>query len=252
MIYLLLFLSTISAWCNSTKFDLSGGIQGRTLPSFGAELYAESGYNFITWGKKETSKDFLYGLIRPSFGVSTSGVINSIKGELEIFPISIWGISLGRQIIHSNFDFPFLDCEAAACKGEYQRNFVENKMVIGHKGWVALGNFKIDNLHSPDSSLQTADWRNVILGNKGNEVQIEKKLLVAKLFSNKMLGVLLENVEFQGSHERKESYVAVYQFKRNSNFYMFGSGIFHTDQQPMGFQIYFRIHHVALPSLKLF
>ena len=97
-----------------------------------------------------------------------------------------------------------------------------------------------------------ADWRNVIIGSPGKEMQIEKKLLVGKLFSNKMIGVLIENVQFQDSHERKESFVAVYQIRKNNTNYMIGAGGFHTDQQPMGFQVYFRIHHVALPSLKLF
>jgi hypothetical protein len=63
MIYLLLIFYTILSWCAPTKFDLNYGIQGRTLPSFGAELYAESGYNQIIWGKKDSSKDVLYGLI---------------------------------------------------------------------------------------------------------------------------------------------------------------------------------------------
>jgi hypothetical protein len=227
-------------------------IKGRTLPSLGAELYAESGYNFVVWGKKEDPKDFLYGLLRPSFGVSTSGVINSIKGELEFFPISFLGFAAGRQILHSNYEFPFLNCDEVTCRGEYIRNYVESKMVLGYKGWIVLGNYKVDTLHSPNGTRPMADWRNVIVGEPGEEVQIEKKLLIGKLFSNKMLGVLIENVQFQGSHERKESFAAVYQIRKNNTNYMIGAGGFHTDQQPMGFQLYFRIHHVALPSLKLF
>ena len=252
MIYFFLFLSTLSLWAAPTKFDFNGGIQGRTLPSFGAELYADSGYNFLMWGKKEQPKDVLYGLIRPSFGASTSGVINSIKGELEIYPISIYGFAIGRQILHSNYNFPFLNCDQVACTGEYVRNYVENKMVLGHKGWVVMGNLRIDTLHSPSRVRPMADWRNVIIGEAGEEVQIEKKLLVAKMFGNEMLGVLIENVRFEGSGERKESFAAVYQVRKEKTNYMYGIGGFHTDQQPMGLQIYFRIHHVALPSLKLF
>jgi hypothetical protein len=252
MIYFLLLLSSLVAFATPTKFDLNAGLQGRTLPALGAELYAESGYNLVVWGKKEEPKDVLYGLVRPSFAVSTSGVINSIKGELEFFPISFIGFAAGRQIIHSNFEFPFLNCDEVTCRGEYIRNYVESKMVLGYKGWIVLGNYKVDTLHSPNGTRPMADWRNVIVGEPGEEVQIEKKLLIGKLFQNKLLGVLIENVQFQGSHERKESFAAVYQVRKNNTNYMIGAGGFHTDQQPMGFQLYFRIHHVALPSLKLF
>lgn len=257
MIYLLLLLSLIPAFGTPGKpaasnFDLNLGLQGRTVPGLGAELYAESGYNQILWGQKKTPKDFLYGLVRPSLAVSSSGVINSFKGELEVFPISILGFSVGRQIINSNFDFPFFNCEEITCKGEFIRNFVESKMVLGFKGWVVLGNFKVDTLRSPDRNRPMADWRHVIIGEPGEEVQIEKKLLIGKTFSNKLAGVLIENVQFQGSKERKESFAAVYQEKRNETNYMIGAGALHSDQQPMALIFYFRIHHVALPSLKLF
>jgi hypothetical protein len=252
MIYFILLLTTLASWATPSKFDFNAGLQGRTLPGLGAELYADSGYNFVFWGKKEEPKDILYGLVRPSFGVSTSGVINSVKAELEVFPISIIGFAVGRQILHSNYEFPFFDCEEVTCRGEYLRNYVETKMVLGHKGWIALGNYKIDTLHSPNGERPMVDWRNVIVGEPGEEVQIEKKLLLGKLFSNKMLGVLIENVRFEGSGERKESFAAVYQERHKDTSYLLGVGGFHTDQRPMGFQVYFRIHHVALPSLKLF
>ncbi len=253
MIYFLLILSSLSLWAKApSNFDLSLGLQGRTLPSFGAEIYAESGYNFVFWGQKKAPKDILYGLIRPSIGGSTSAVVNSVKAEIEVFPISFLGFAAGRQFLNSNFEFPFFDCEKVRCRGEYVRNFVESKMVMGFKGWVAMANYKVDTLRSPDHTRDMADWRNVIVGEPGEEVQIEKKLLVGKLFSNKMVGILIENVMFVDSRERKESFAAIYQERYNETNYMFGVGGFHTDQQPMGLQVYFRIHHIALPSLKLF
>lgn len=253
MIYLFLLLASFAAVAAPSKFDLTAGIQGRTLPALGAELYADSGFNQLLWGKKETPKDFLYGLVRPSLGVSSSGVINSFKGELEVFPISILGFAVGRQYVHSNFDFNFFECEDVTCEGEFQRNYVETKMVLGAKGFIVMGSFKVDTLSGPkDNNKPMADWRNVIIGDPGQDVQHDKKLLVAYLFGNKMAGVLMENTQFQGSGERKESYAGVYQVRYDNTNYMIGAGTFRSDQQPMGFQLYFRIHHVALPSLKLF
>ena len=249
MIQLLFFLISLLSWA---KFDLTGGIQGRTLPALGAELYAESGYNQLLWGKKNEPKDILYGLIRPSVQLTSSAVINAAKAEVELFPLSIIGFSAGSQIIHSNFDFPFFDCDIVDCDGEFRRNFVEAKMVLGAKGFIALGNYKIDTLTGNDSSKPMADWRNVIVGNKKRDTQIEKKLLLGKVFGTQMVGFLSENVQFIGSEERKESYAAVYQFRKNDTSYMIGAGAFHTSQEPMGLIFYFRVHQVWLPSLKLF
>jgi hypothetical protein len=246
-----IFILIVSLFAQA-KFDLSYGTQGRSLPSFGAEFYADAGYNQLLWGKKKSSKDILYGLVRPSIAPSTSFVINAVKAELEVFPISPIGISVGRQIINSTFDFPFFKCEEVTCKGTYERNFVEGKMVLGFKGWIALSHYKVDTITSPRDDRPMADWRNVIIGNPGREVQIEKKLLLGKLFANKMAGILMEKVQFQGSKEYKESFAAVYQVRNKDTSYMAGAGPFHTSQQGLGVIFYLRIHYLHTPSLKLF
>jgi hypothetical protein len=251
MIIFLILLAHMSLWAKSS-FDLSYGLQGRTLPTLGAELYADAGYNQLLWGKKDTSTDFLYGLIRPSLGVSSSGVINSVKGEIEFFPLSILGLSVGRQYMNSNFEFPFFDCQRVNCKGEYQRNFVESKLVLGYKGWIVMGSYKVDTMLSPSEQMPMADWRNVIIGEPGEEVQLDKKLLVAKVLGDALVGVYIETTQFLGSRELKESFAGIYQFRKKDTNYMIGAGAFHTDQEPMGLQFYFRIHQVAFPSLKLF
>jgi hypothetical protein len=252
MIYFLVMLFSCFSFAKKTNFDLSAGLQGRTLPSVGAELYVESGYNQLLWGNKKKSTDVIFGMVRPVIGLSTSGVINVAKAELEFFPISFIGLTAGRQYIHSSFDFPFFNCEVVTCKGEFERNYIESKIILGYSGWIAMGSYKIDKVNSPDKNTPMPDWRNVIIGNPKREIQIEKKLILGKLFSNKLVGVLLENVEFLGSRERKESFMGIYQFVNKSNSYMIGAGAFHSDQQPMGFQVYFRAHHVFLPNIKLF
>jgi hypothetical protein len=251
MSILIILFSALTAF-SATKFDLSAGMQGRSLPSIGAELYAESGFNQLIWGKRKEPRDVLYGMIRPNLAVSTSGVINSIKGEIEFFPISFLGISAGRQIIHSNYDFPFFNCKEVVCQGEFVRNYVEGKTVLGYQGWVAMFNYRVDTLRSPEKDRPMADWRHVIVGDPGEEVQIEKKFLVGKIWDKNLLGILGENVQFLGSRERKESFAAVYQLRREETSFMYGAGVFHSSQQPMGVILYFRIHYQALPSLKLF
>jgi hypothetical protein len=249
MIIFFLILASLTSWA---KFDLSLGLQGRTLPSLGAEIYADSGYNLLLWGKKKNSRDIFYGLLRPSVSFSTSGVINAAKAELEFFPISFLGIAAARQYLNSNYDFPFFNCQEVTCTGEFVRNYVEAKMVLGANGWILLSNYKIDTLRSPNSQAPMADWRNVIVGEPGEEVQIEKKILLAHATSDKLVGILAENVQFQGSKERKESYAAIYQIRKGQLSYMLGAGPFRTSQEPLGLIFYFRIHGNLIPSLKLF
>jgi hypothetical protein len=125
-------------------------------------------------------------------------------------------------------------------------------MVLGFNHWIAVGHYKLDTLSSPDSNRPMADWRNVIIGEADHEIQIEKKLLIGKMISQELFGVMYEHVQFQGSREMKESFMGVYQMAIKNNLYLIGAGTFQTNQQPMGLQIYFRIHHISMPSLKLF
>ncbi len=252
MLQLFVFLLSFSTWSFTDRFDLNYGAQGRTLPALGAEAFTESGYNQLLWGEKKESKDFKYGLIRPSIGTSTSAVINSFKAELEVFPISFIGFAAGRQYVHSNFDFNFLDCDEVNCQGEFKRDYVESKMALGHAGWIIVGNYKVDSIEGPLSSKPMADWRNVIVGNPKRDLQIEKKLFIGKTLSDKMAGVLYETVQFQGSRERKESFFGVIQLKKETTTYVLGAGAFQSDRRPMGFQLYLRFNQVVFPSLKLF
>src|SRR5690606_35260421 len=107
--------------------------------------------------------------------------------------ISFIGVALGRQMIHSNYEFPFLNCEEALCKGEFSRNFVEWKMALGAKGWIGVAHYKVDTLRAPHGRLPMADWRNIIIGNPKRDIQIEKKLIFGKNNGKHLYGVLLEN-----------------------------------------------------------
>ncbi|GEM_PF-1574130 len=247
----ILFL-TQNLWAH---FDLSAGAQGRTLPSLGAEVYADAGYSQKIWGKREVGdKNVLFGLIRPSITASSSAVVNSFKAELEFFPISFLGFAAGRQYMNSNYEFPFLNCDQVICRGEYIRNYVESKMALGAGGWITLLSYRYDTIRAPHngSGRQIADWRHVIAGAVGHDVQIENKFLFAKIIGNQMYGFLAEHARFEGSGEYKESYAAVYQYKPKDVAYMFGAGTFHSSRQPTGLIFYFRINASLIPSLKLF
>lgn len=246
-----LFLSS-GLWGMNAHGDLSLGMQGRSAPSVGAEAYLDTGYNLVWWGKKERKSDVLYGLIRPSLNLSTSGVINSVKGELEFFPISFLGVSVGRQIVHSNYEFPFFNCDVVLCKGEYQRNFIEGKMALGAGGWITTLQYKVDVVKAPHSRMPLADWRNIIIGDNGRDVQIDKKMVIGKIVDAHLYGLLLENVSFQGSGEMRESYAAAYQFKYLANSYMFALGVYRTSQTALGGILYFRVNSSLIPSSKLF
>jgi hypothetical protein len=235
------------------QFDLSAGMQGRTLPALGAEVYADAGYSQLLWGERKAGdKNILFGLIRPSIAGSSSAVINSIKAEIEVFPISFLGFAFGRQYIHSNYDFPFFNCDEVICQGNYTRNYVETKMALGAAGWVTLLSYRYDTLRAPNNSRPIADWRHVIVGEPGEEVQIERKALIAKMHGHHMFGVLAENVRFEGSGEFKESYAAVYQYKPEAVAYMIGAGPFRTSREPLGLIFYFRVNANLIPSIKLF
>jgi hypothetical protein len=251
MVYLFLLLSTAFSWA---QVDLHVGTQGRTLPALGIEFYAESGYGLKFWGEKEKPSDFLYGFVRPSLQLSSSAVINSVKAEFEVFPISFLGFAVGRQYQDSNYNFPFLDCDKVQCTGGYERNFVESKIALAASDFVLTYNYKVDTVTSPDRTRPMADWRNVIIGEAGEDIEIDQKMVIGKQFAHKMqmIGVMGERTQFQGSHELKEGLVGVYQYKHKDTNYMFGAGTFRTSQQAEGFIFYFRINHQLMPTLKLF
>jgi hypothetical protein len=232
------------------KFDAATGFQARTQPMVGGEVYGELGWNQLLWGKEDS---LFRGFLRPNILGATSVVVNSIKSELEFYPVSFLGFSYAYQKVQSDFNFPFFDCEEIYCKGRQERRYFETRLALGYKGWILLTFWREDHVQYDQHNKPFGDFRKVIVGNAGHDLAHEVKMVFGKILApKKMIGIAAETAKFELSGQISETYFGVYQFPYKDSTIAIGAGSFRSSEQGMGPVVYFRMNTQLFSSVKLF
>ncbi len=235
-------------------------LSGRSYPSFGAEAQFETGYNQKLWGEGpgKNRKNVLYGLIRPSFAVATSAVINTTKARLELYPISFIGIVYGHEDIRSEYDkFTFFDCDKTRCKGSIIRDYFQARMALGAGPLVFSGLLeRARNSYSADSrdaDNPPGEFRFVTLVNpKNDEYYRAQYVLGLKTRIGTLVGVT-EYVHFDRSRQfNKMNILGLTGKYKKNNIWLLGAGTFESSHVAEGGIIVFQIKRSFIRSSQLF
>jgi len=126
-----IFIVNSYGYCSDFQPDLKVGINGRTYP-IGAQIVGNLGVSYPLWGDTGAWK---YGYVRGGINLMTSGVVNRAGLELQVFPISILGISAGYDTGVRNFIPKWLDCDRYECVGRVDRKNVRVNLVAAYSGF---------------------------------------------------------------------------------------------------------------------
>ena len=118
----LAFLLSTSAFALDT--DLGFAAFMRTTKLSGA-VEAQAGLSQVVWGNAGT--DPLYGYVRASLAGRTAGTAWGYRAQLELYPVSIFGITLGRQALARFSDAPNINCTAIDCGVDVTSDFLQIK-----------------------------------------------------------------------------------------------------------------------------
>lgn len=140
-------------------FDFTTNATFRSYP-LGGTLAAQLGYGFVLWGAApSTASDRAkpkpwHGYIRPSLELATAGSFQQLKGELELFPISILGVRAGHAKFENKKDYSaFDDCtNIYLCEGAFTRDFVEAQLVLGTGPFFLVGLYRVEELATKEQN----------------------------------------------------------------------------------------------------
>jgi hypothetical protein len=238
------------------NFDLTLGAAARTWPAFGPVVDIESGYNMVFWGAGD-KKNPLYGLIRPSIKIGSSGVINAYDARFEFYPISFISIAAGHKYIKSEWDeFNFYDCEQVRCTGETRRDYVEFKMAMGFAGVTTVGKVLASrNSYSDPENLSqpVAEFRFAALASPGSDEMYNSQYILGYNAFGGMIGIMADYIKFENSEETYNMDLLIYTHKKNNSTYVWGLGQFISSHwSGKGLIGVFQIKTNFLPTKKLF
>ncbi|MBT3586601.1 MAG: hypothetical protein HN509_16955 [Halobacteriovoraceae bacterium] len=129
-------------------------------------LQSKAGYGLPIWGKGGSGP--LYGYLRPSLQLQTSGVINSFGGQFDFFPISFLGAYGGSRRVYRNAsELQSFDCTLLVCKSTVGHQYLGAKMALALGPLFLVGDLRVTRLDVKDKSRAFADETSTLIGSNG-------------------------------------------------------------------------------------
>ncbi len=168
MIISLLFL-IFSNSSSYAQWDARVGFNTRTYP-IGAQANATGGYNFLLWDRTDAANGmWKYGYARLGTNLATSAVVNRAGLELQVFPVSLFGITAGYDSGLRNYTPKYLNCSQFECNGRMDRHYLRGNLYLGHHGFTFAGMVRYENLQSFNSAKPFFDELTLLVGRSSGE-----------------------------------------------------------------------------------
>lgn len=238
-------------------WDLNYNLQGRNYQMLGVGAYVDTGYNSLLWGEGNPRQSPLYGFIRTKLLVDSSIVVNQAEASISIYPVSFLGIERGMRYVKSDFeDFAFYDCDITHCKAQMRKDFIRYRAALSFFGIAASAEItQSNNSYSTDprdESFPVAEFRYIVLAGPGSDKVYSSRYVLGTQALGGFIGAVTEWSLFSESEQVYHSNYLIYQFQSEKTRYAFGFGNLMTSHMPADTAFYFRITHIAIPSLLLF
>ena len=145
--------------------DLKLGLNGRTHP-VGAQIVGQGGIAAPLWGDTTTWK---YGYIRFASNIATSVVVNRVGLEVQVFPISIFGVTAGYDTGARAYTPNYIDCATLQCNGRIDRKYLKSVLVGASHGVVVSMLGRYEELIAPGTEKPFFDEMTLLSGRNYGE-----------------------------------------------------------------------------------
>lgn len=237
-------------------WDHSLTLNGRSYPA-GGSLDWESGYGISLWGSlpsgRKGNKSPWYGYIRPAFMLSTAGFYNYASAEVEVFPVSILGVSSGGSYASVTQDYSNYKCDTYHCQGNFTGQFVKGHLTLGVGSWFAYGQFKYERLTHDKSDQPFLLVDHAIRGEDGED-DLRRWIAVAGYQWSESWAFMVSHMDASMLvfAERSRWSMLNMRYRRGSWSVFLGLGVFESPLQTQELSALGRLRWEISPSVSIY
>lgn len=222
----------------------------------GGSLTGSLAYNYKAWDTRTAENGhpfWMYGYVRPKISYETSFYINSLDAEIQIYPISIFGVTFGTAYVERAVKrLDLFDCDLVNCKGQVRKNYFNVNLNLGYGPWLGALVYGKDYLDAVDESnpRPLVQYSSMLLFNQ-NATEMERKVafLGYKLTEALTLALYESYHELEG--KKSEGQYVVGNYKNTHFSYIVGAGTFGSDYNEKTFAAFVKVSWLLDPSLSL-
>lgn len=242
---------------NGTPPRRAQGLDYKANVDFGLPLTGGAsgwlGYGFLWWDKRDENF-WKYGFIRPNARLFTAGIVNRGEIRLDVYPISIAGITLGHAVAHRNKSYEEHNCNVSSCKGVLQRSFIESKFYAGIDPVFFFLGLRLDALRSSDKQSSFVDEVSGLRGKNDRDTLIESSFIVGTTYKAPWNGgIEVRYLGLEGTHQSSRSVGAYVAYKPLEDWSFRAATSFGNSTAKPGWEpsIYLRATWTGVKSLEL-
>lgn len=194
--------------------------------SLGASVDGDLGYAYKFWNS-DKNKAF-YGYFRPSVQIKTSGVVNYISQQMDFFPISFFGMYIGRSSGYRNLnDLQGFDCSNSVnCGADNTKGYYGVNLALAYKKFVLLNLYRVEEIDYDTKELFIAEETSNLIVKPEDTVKSLTSVFGYKLAEDKMLALLNVNYTTKEYDQDSQMTMLLGQFTKGKSSYQLGLGNF--------------------------
>lgn len=211
----------------NAKLDYSSANLVRSYP-VGIFTSGTVGYGLKLWDKTDVNSA-MYGYIRPSATIQSSGVVNQIRGQVDFAPVAFTNFYAGTALVNRDYnDLDTFDCNSVICRAKMVRSYVGFKMALKFKSVFLMTDHRYERVKLSEKRGIFAEEMGTLLGKDGNDVLRVNQLVVGYELGEKWaVGGLVVANAMEKYINSSHMHIGFIQHKIGHWTLMAGAGTFH-------------------------
>ncbi len=231
----------------ASYYEVSGGY--RSFPG-SASVEVNASYNEKLWSGDVADKPWNYGFWKVSGFAATHGQAGF---KIDVYPISIWQLSLQRSITSRFYDTLTLDCVQIECRGLLQRGALKTSLALGYGDFFMIPSYMITDLTlSSDSKDFSTEEDNLVADKSGDQLTTSQLALGYKTNVNRFV-LVYKNSQMKLTKDHNTSQYLVWSKSLDKEWnYFVGAGSFSSNHVENGFSMVAGLNWSMGEKLSLF
>lgn len=220
----------------------------------GANINVSLAYNQLLWDKRvpnDESQFWKYGYLRPKAYYESSFYINTLNAELQIYPVSIFGGSVGTS--YSDRTVKSLDlyeCDQVDCKGQVRKTFYNLNLNVEYGDWIAALVYQNTQLKASSEAPLLVEYSSMLLiPEKSSSMDTKVAFVGYKL--TEQITAAWYGTFYRIESKKSEGQYFVASYKNDEYSWIVGLGAFGSDYYEKSFAAFVKVSWLLDPTLSL-
>ncbi len=220
----------------------------------GASVNASLAYNQLLWDGRvhgDESQFWKYGYLRPKTYYESSFYINTLGAELQIYPISIFGGSVGTSYADRTVkSLDLYECDQVDCKGQVSKTFYNLNLNLGYQSWVMVLFYQNTQLEASSEVPALVEYSSMLLIPKKSS-SLDTKVVFLGYKLTEQITAALYGTHYQIESKKSEGQYLVVSYKYDDYSWIVGTGAFGSDYNEKTFAAFVKVSWLFDPTLSL-